>query len=104
MFQKLEQVEQRYTEVGNYLSDPKVISNQSEFQKLSKEYSDLTDIVEAYRLYKRLLNEIEGNKELLGEEDEELRNMAKAEHQRLSEEKEILEKKVKILLLPKDPN
>ena len=38
MFHKLEQVEQRYSEVGNYLSDPKVISNQSEFQKLSKEY------------------------------------------------------------------
>ncbi len=104
MFHKLEHVEQRYTEVGNYLSDPKVISNQSEFQKLSKEYSDLTDIVEAYRSYKKLLSEIEGNKELLNENDDELRDMAKAELLRLSEEKELLEQKVKILLIPKDPN
>mgnify|MGYP001614168090 FL=1 len=104
MFHKLEQVEQRYGEVGNYLSDPKVISNQSEFQKLSKEYSDLTDIVEAYRTYKKLLSEIEDNKELLNDADDELRDMAKAELQRLSEEKELLEQKVKVLLLPKDPN
>jgi len=104
MFHKLEQVEQRYGEVGNYLSDPKVISNQSEFQKLSKEYSDLTDIVEAYRTYKKLLSEIDDNKELLNDADEELRDMAKAELQRLSEEKDLLEQKVKILLLPKDPN
>ena len=104
MFHKLEQVEQRYTEVRNYLSDPKVISNQPEFQKLSKEYSDLTDIVEAYRAYKKLLSEIDDNKELLNDADEELRDMAKAELQRLSEEKDLLEQKVKILLLPKDPN
>ncbi|MBI4745992.1 MAG: peptide chain release factor 1 [Deltaproteobacteria bacterium] len=104
MFHKLEQVEQRYAEVGNYLSDPKVISNQSEFQKLSKEYSGLTDIVEAYRAYKRLLSETEDNKELLNDADEELRDMAKAELQRLSEERELLEQKVKILLLPRDPN
>lgn len=104
MFHKLEHVEQRYIEVGNYLSDPKVISNQAEFQKLSKEYSDLTDIVEAYRAYKKLLSEIDDNKELLNDSDEELRDMAKAELQRLSEEKEVLEQKVKILLIPKDPN
>lgn len=104
MFNKLEQVEQRYNEVGNYLSDPKVISNQAEFQKLSKEYSDLTHVVEAYRTYKALLKEIEDNKELLNDADDELRGMAKAELLRLSDEKEALEKKVKVLLLPKDPN
>lgn len=104
MFRKLEQVEERYAEVGNNLSDPSVISNQAEFQKLSKEYSDLTDIVEAYRSYKKVLREIEDNKELLADADEELRDMAKAELLRLSEEKEALEKGLKILLLPKDPN
>ncbi|MDO8445972.1 MAG: peptide chain release factor 1 [Deltaproteobacteria bacterium] len=104
MFHKLEQVEDRYAEVGNNLSDPKVISNQAEFQKLSKEYSDLTDIVEAYRAYKKILSEIEDNKGLLNDADEELRDMAKVELLRLSEEKEALEKGLKILLLPKDPN
>lgn len=104
MFHKLEQVEERYAEVGNNLSDPKVISNQAEFQKLSKEYSDLTDIVEAYRSYKKVLSEIEDNKGLLNDADEELRDMAKVELLRLSEEKEALEKGLKILLLPKDPN
>ncbi len=104
MFHKLEQVEDRYAEVGNNLSDPKVISNQAEFQKLSKEYSDLTDIVEAYRAYKKILGEIEDNKGLLNDADEELRDMAKVELLRLSEEKEALEKGLKILLLPKDPN
>ncbi len=104
MFHKLEQVEERYAEVGNNLSDPNVISNQTEFQKLSKEYSDLTDIVEAYRSYKKVLGEIEDNKGLLNDADEELRDMAKVELLRLSEEKEALEKGLKILLLPKDPN
>ena len=104
MFRKLEQVEERYAEVANSLSDPKIISNQAEFQKLSKEYSDLTGIVEAYRSYKKILREMDDNKELLAEEDEELRDMAKAELQRLSEEKEAVEKSLKILLLPKDPN
>lgn len=104
MFRKLEQVEDRYAEVGNNLSDPNVISNQAEFQKLSKEYSDLTDIVEAYRAYKKILSEIEDNKGLLNDADEELRDMAKVELLRLSEEKEALEKGLKILLLPKDPN
>src|SRR3972149_17105 len=103
MFRKLEQVEERYAEVANSLSDPKIISNQAEFQKLSKEYSDLTGIVEAYRSYKKILREMDDNKELLAEEDEELRDMAKAELQRLSEEKEAVEKSLKILLLPKDP-
>jgi peptide chain release factor 1 len=104
MFQKLEEVERRFVEIGDSLSDPRTISNQAEFQRLSKEYSDLTDIVEAYRAYKKVLDEIEGNKDLLSEEDEELRDMARDELQRLSEEKESLEKGLKILLLPKDPN
>ena len=89
----------------NQLSEPYVASNPEGFRKLMKELSDLTPIVEAYREYKRNRQNIEESLMLLDEEsDEEMRELAKEE---LSESKanvERLEEKLKILLLPKDPN
>ncbi len=89
----------------NQLSEPDVASNSERFRKLMKEQSDLTPIVEAYREYKRNRQNIEESLMLLDEEsDEEMRELAKEE---LSESKanvERLEEKLKILLLPKDPN
>ena len=105
MFDRLEDLVMRLEEVLNQLSEPDVASNPERFRKLMKEQSDLTPIVEAYREYKRNRQNIEESLLLLDEEsDEEMRELAKEE---LSESKanvERLEEKLKILLLPKDPN
>jgi peptide chain release factor 1 len=84
------------------LSDPTVIANQPEFRKLSREHADLAPLIEAFRRYKKVLEELDENKELLA--DPEMKEMAEEEISRLSEEKERLDAEIKILLLPKDPN
>lgn len=102
MFEKIEELERRFQELEALLADPAIISNQTEFRKLSREHSDLIALVEAYRRYKKILAEIEGNRELLA--DPEMKEMAELELDTLATEKENLESEIKILLLPKDPN
>ena len=74
MFQKLEEVEKRYEELNKLISDPEVISNQSEWQKLMKEHGGMQDIVEKYREYKKVKNSLEEAKEMLN--DPELKELA----------------------------
>jgi peptide chain release factor 1 len=102
MFEKIEELEQRYRELEALLSDPAVIANQPEFRKLSREHSDLSSLVEAYRCYKKVLGEIEGNRELLAEPD--MKEMAEEELVSLAQEQERLAEEIRFLLLPKDPN
>ncbi|HLO26120.1 MAG TPA: peptide chain release factor 1 [Geobacteraceae bacterium] len=102
MFEKIEELEQRYRELEALLSDPAVIANQPEFRKLSREHADLSELVEAYRRYKKVLAEIEGNRELLADPD--MKAMAEEELAGLEDEQERLEAEIKFLLLPKDPN
>jgi len=104
MFDKLEAVEKRYQDLDALLADPEVIGKRAEFQKLSKERSDIVELVEAFREYKKVINDIEANKPLLEEKDPEMKAMAREELTRLSAEKTTLEERLKILLLPKDPN
>ncbi len=105
MFDKLESIEQRYNEVLEELSNPDVASDQNSFKKLMKEQSDLTPIVEAYRQYKNDKQTIEDSLEMLDEEsDEELKEMAKEELSAAKKDLEETEEKIKVLLLPKDPN
>jgi peptide chain release factor 1 len=74
------------------------------YVKLNKEYKDLQPIIEAYEEYKQLLNNIDSAKEMLeNEQDEELREMAKGELEEMNRKKEPLEEKIKMLLVPKDP-
>ena len=105
MFDKLEDLLQRFEEIQNELSDPGVVNDQTRFRKLMKEQNDLNDIVEEYKRYKKTKQDIEDSLMMLDEEsDEELRELAKQE---LSEAKERLsecEQNLKILLIPKDPN
>jgi peptide chain release factor 1 len=103
VFDKLEAVEKRYEEVALQLADPGVIARRQEFQKLSKEHSDLSDLVSAYREYKRVMADLDANKPLLEEKDAEMRAMAREEQTRLDAEKLKLEERLKLLLLPKDP-
>ncbi|TGU75295.1 peptide chain release factor 1 [Geomonas terrae] len=104
MFDKIADLEVRFEELESLLSDPEVLANQAEFRKLSKEHSGLAELITAYREYKKVLADIEGNKELLKEPDQEMREMAQAELQSLEERREQLESEIKVLLLPKDPN
>ena len=64
MFDKLENVEKRYEELHIKISDPEVIANQSEWQKLMKEHADISEIVEKYREYKKAVTTIEELKEM----------------------------------------
>jgi peptide chain release factor 1 len=102
MFDKIEELERRYQELEALLSDPAVIARQDEFRKLSREHADLTDLVTAYRRYRKVMEEMADNRELLA--DPEMKEMAEAELESLAEEKERLEGEIKVLLLPKDPN
>ncbi len=105
MFDKLEDLVLRLEEVLNQLSEPDVASDPERFRKLMKEQSDLTPIVETYQAYRQNQQNIEESLLLLDEEkDEEMRELAKEELSASREEVEKLEGKLKILLLPKDPN
>ena len=105
MFDKLEDLLIRYEELMSELSEPDVANNPERFRRLMKEQSDLTPIVEAYREYKKCRQSIEDSLVMLEEEsDEELREMAKEELNEAKGRMEELENRLKILLLPKDPN
>ena len=105
MFDRLEDLVLRLEEVLNQLSEPDVASDPDRFRRLMKEQSDLTPIVEAYKAYKQNQQNIEESLMLLDEEsDEEMRELAKEELNESKANVEALEEKLKILLLPKDPN
>ncbi|MDD5901348.1 MAG: peptide chain release factor 1 [Lachnospiraceae bacterium] len=105
MFDKLEDLLQRYEELQNELSDPGVVNDQTRFRKLMKEQNDLTDIVAEYKRYKQTKQDIEDSLLLLDEEsDEEMRELAKEELAEAKERLEECERNLKILLIPKDPN
>jgi peptide chain release factor 1 len=105
MFEKLEEVEQRYETLNHLLSQPEVIRKQDELQKVAREYSEIGKVVDLYRKFKKLAVEIEESQHLLAsEEDEEMKRLAKEELDRLLIEKERVEGDLKAALIPKDPN
>lgn len=105
MFDRLEDIVRRYEELLLELNDPTVANDQQRFRKLMKEQSDLTPIVEAYKEYKQCKETVEESLMILDEEsDEEMRELAKEEMNEAKNRIEELEKELKILLLPKDPN
>jgi peptide chain release factor 1 len=102
MFEKIEELERRFSELEALLADPAVIANQTEFRRFSREHGDLIDLVGAFRRYRKVVAEIADNRELLA--DPEMKEMAEEELQRLEGEKERLAGEIRLLLLPKDPN
>jgi peptide chain release factor 1 len=103
MFQKLDQVENRYQELEALLTDPKILGNPKEMHKLAKERADLSQLVETYRTYKKVQEEIQESQELLQGSDEEMKELAKAELQTLMDRLANLQENLQVLLLPKDP-
>ena len=105
MFDKLEDLIMRYEDIMNELNEPGVADNQQRFRALMKEQSDLTPIVEAYKEYKKSKQDIDDSLAMLSEEsDEDMKEMLKEELANAKKNVEVLEEKLKILLLPKDPN
>ena len=105
MFDRLDDLLRRYEELMLELNDPSIANDQVKFRKLMKEQSDLTPIVEAYKEYKGCKETVEESLAILDEEsDEEMRELAKEELNVAKEKIEELERQIKILLLPKDPN
>ena len=102
MIERLETTLKRYNELGEELSKMEVINDVKLMTSLSKEQASISEIVEKYKEYKKVLNDIEEANELLN--DKEMQELAKEDLNRLSEEKESLEKELEILLIPKDPN
>ncbi len=105
MFDKLDDLLMRFEEILNMLNDPAVIADQAKFQKLMKEQGSLQPIVDTYREYRKCKETIDDSLAMLDEEsDEEMREMLKEELSEARKKVEELEQKLKILLLPKDPN
>lgn len=105
MLQKLDSLEEKYEELGNMIGDPEVIADLGRWQQYVKAHADLSELVTTYREYNRIVKEIKEAKALLDEEEDgELLEMYQAELDELVERKDTLEQRLKVLLLPKDPN
>ncbi|HOP00213.1 MAG TPA: peptide chain release factor 1 [Bacteroidales bacterium] len=104
ILEKLRGVKQRFVEVGELLTHPEILADMEKYVKLNKEYKSLEPIIDAYEKYKLTLENIASAKELLAtEKDEEMREMAKAELDSLSELVPDMEEDIKYLLIPADP-
>ena len=101
---KLSEVSERYIEIENLLSQPDITSNQENYIKLSKEYSDLSPIVKAFKDYKQNESSLDEAKQLVKDGDPEIREMAEVEIEDLTASILVLEIEIKRLLLPKDPD
>ncbi|MEN6314993.1 MAG: PCRF domain-containing protein, partial [Clostridiaceae bacterium] len=105
MFDKLEATENKYEEINLKLSDPQIISDQDEYRRLMKEYSELGEIVGKYREYRKVKSDVAEAKELLdGTLDKDFRELVQQEYDEARQKLEQIEKELKILLMPKDPN
>ena len=102
MFQKLEDVEKKYIDLTEKISDPEVISRQNEWKVMMKEHSELEPIVEKYREYKKVEKNLEEAKEMMN--DPELKELAETEILEAKEKLPKIEEELKILLIPKDPD
>jgi len=104
ILEKLEGVKDRFEEVGRLINEPEVISDMKRYVRLNKEYKDLEPVIQAYEEYKNLLSNIATARDMLSnEKDEEMKEMAKAEFEELSEQVAPMEENIKFLLIPADP-
>lgn len=103
---KLQVIEDKFMDLEQRISDPEMIAKQDEWQKLTRQHASLTETVETFRRYKKVLAGMEEAMEVLDDKsmDEEFRELAQEEFKEYKAEKEELEEKLNILLIPKDPN
>lgn len=103
MLDKLEAIQERFYYLEEKLADPNIIADSKKYAKTNKDYKNLKEVVDVFSAYKEVLGNIETAQEMLAENDDEMKEMAKLELAELNPEKEQLEEKLKILLIPKDP-
>ena len=104
MFERLDQTEAGYEELGAQLSDPALLSDQKKFQTIAKQHRDLEPTVDAFRRYRRLETAIADARTMVDDPDPELSHMAADELANLEPKLADAEEELKVLLLPKDPN
>ena len=104
MLQKLEAIHKKYLDIEREMNEPDVMSDMKRYIKLSKDYKDMQPIIEQYKEYRTLVNNISSARTVLEtEKDAEFRDMAKEELSALTEKKDVLEEKIRIMLIPADP-
>jgi len=105
LFEKLENIESRYEELTQQLSSPEVHNDSARFQKLAKTHAEMAAMVAKYREWKEIEKGLQGAKQLLVESDDaEMKQMAHDEEHALETRRENVERELKLLLIPKDPN
>ena len=103
MLEKLEAIKARFEELGISLSNPEIVNDNKKYRQLSKEYRSLEQVVNVRNEYARLLDDIDFNREMINSDDEEMRDLAKEELPGLQQKKEEYERRIRNLLIPKDP-
>ncbi|HOV12088.1 MAG TPA: peptide chain release factor 1 [Bacteroidales bacterium] len=104
MLDKLKAIHDRWEEIGRQMNEPDIMTDVKRFIRLSKDYKELTPIIEAYKRYDTIINHIASAKDVLyNEKDEDMRTLAKEEVDNLTVEKERLEEEIRIMLIPADP-
>jgi peptide chain release factor 1 len=105
LYEKLDQIERRYVEMTAELSSPEILNDSANYQKLARRHSELSEMVEKYRQWKQIDKELAGANQMVAESaDAEMKQMAEEEEKQLAARKETIERELKVLLLPKDPN
>jgi peptide chain release factor 1 len=104
MFGKLKGVEERFLELERRLSNPETVQNREIYQKCVREHSELSPVVEAFRVYQQILRDMDDSTQLLEDPDPAIKNLARTEVEALSRKKKELELNLRKLLMPRDPN
>src|ERR1700730_15957320 len=105
LFEKLDHIESRYEEMTRQLSSPEILGDSARHQRLAKTHAEMAQMVAKYREWKEIERGLQGAKQLLVETDEaEMKQMAHDEQHALEARREIVERELKLLLIPKDPN
>lgn len=106
MLEKLSFIENKYDELSHQISDPAVMANQTEWQKLVREHSDLEEIVTKYREYRTRQEQFDENKNMLSENglDQEMKEMFQEDNKILEAEMDKIKEEIQLMLIPKDPN
>lgn len=104
MLDKLQAIKERWEAIGNEMNDPSAMSDMKKYIKLNKDYKELEPIVQAYEVYKNVMDNIESTLEILKtERDDDFRSMAKEELNELTEKRNKMEEDIRVMLIPADP-
>ena len=104
MFDKLQQVEDRFADLESRMADPAVIQDREAYQRYSREHAELAKMVATYQEYRKIGIDLAESRELLHDSDPEIKTLAQQEVEKLTRRQEELESRLKKLLIPKDPN